>query len=67
MMKIIVEFDDIIIGRKDKMAFDVHDFISMINEIVHNAFNIEDDEELVIRKKLPPSVPVGERAATEGM
>lgn len=67
MIKITVEFDDIIIGRKDKMAFDVHDFISMINEIVHSAFNIEDDEELVIRKKLPSPTPVGERAATEGM
>ena len=66
MMKIIVEFDDIIIGRKDKNAFDLHDLISMTNEIIHNAFDIEDDEELVIRKKLP-SEPFKERAAAEGM
>ncbi len=66
-IKITVEFDDLIVGRKDKMAFDKHDFLNMVHEIMHSVFELESNEEVVIRTKLPPPTPVGERAATEGM
>ena len=42
-IKITVEFDDLIVGRKDKMAFDKHDFLNMVHEIMHSVFELESN------------------------